>query len=192
METGNDPHLRLGDEINGTVVKPIGGRRFSVTSNQVPRGWKVELQSRRPEDVEIGGHTTFWIAKITPLKGKVLVHEGDFGRLPISDALKPRYLEALRALAGRTAPTGDNLADARSMVARIETKDQADWLSVWTLLGSPASGDAKELIHAVEDIRAARKNMPDALPEMLNALHERFGSDINRAIIRLTPKAPSA
>src|SRR4051812_35749091 len=106
--------LKLGDVLNGTIVKPIGGRRFLVRCAGVPHGWKVELQTRRPELIHEGTNATFWVAKIAPLQGEVLVHDGEYGRLPVSDTMRARYIAALRCLLGEGEATADLLADARS------------------------------------------------------------------------------
>jgi hypothetical protein len=177
--------LKLGDAINGTVLKSNGGRRFLVKSDAAPQGWKVELHARKPELVREGERGTFWVAKIAPLQGEVLVHDGDFGRLPISDAMRPRYLAALKALVGAEEPTAENLADAKTMVAQIGKRLQADWLTVWRLLGEPAPGDQKELLAAIEALRTARKEAPETVAEIQTKINEAFGDPLRTAIRRL-------
>jgi len=185
MELNAPRRLNLGDPLNGTVVKSIGGRRFAIKCKGVPDGWSVELHSRRPETVRPGALGTFWIAKISPLQGAVLVHDGDFGRLPISEAMRTRYLAAFRALLGSDELTGDLLSDARSMVLRIEKKDQADWLSVWRVLGEPSTGDVKLLLAAINAIRTARSEDIDALPARRSELIAKYSTHLERAIARL-------
>jgi hypothetical protein len=149
MDSNAPKRLNLGDTLNGTIVKSIGGRRFAVKCKGVPDGWKVELHTRRPELIRPGALATFWVAKVSPLQGSVLVHDGDFGRLPISDAMRARYLAALRALLSPGEVSGDDVSDARAMVIRIEKKDQADWLTVWKVLGEPSTGDVKILLASI-------------------------------------------
>jgi len=185
MEPNAPKRLNLGDLLNGTIVKSIGGRRFAVKCKGVPDGWKVELHSRRPETVRAGSAGTFWVAKVSPLQGAVLVHDGDFGRLPISDAMGSRYLKALRALIGGGEISGDELADARAMVLRIEKKDQADWLSVWRVLGEPPTGDVKLLLAGINAIRTARSEDPASVPSKRAELTEKYGSLIQLAIVKL-------
>ena len=185
MEPSAPRRLNLGDPLNGTIVKSIGGRRFAVKCKGVPDGWKVELHSRRPEAVRAGALGTFWIAKVSPLQGAVLVHDGDFGRLPISDAMRARYIAALRALLSVEEISGDLLSDARSMILRIEKKDQADWLSVWRVLGEPPTGDVKHLLAAINAIRTARSEAPDSVPARRAELVEKYGPVLDRTIARL-------
>ena len=185
MEPKAPRRLILGDELNGTVVKAMGGRRFSVKCKGVPDGWKIELHTRRPETIQPGMLATFWVAKVSPLQGAVLLHHGDFGRLPISDAMRERYLKALHALLAPADISGDELSDARSMVIRIEKKDQVDWLTVWRVLGEPSTGDVKLLIAAIEAIRHARKNDTDTVPAKRQELVDKYGLLIRDAIRRL-------
>ena len=185
MEPNAPRRLKMGDLLNGTIIKSIGGRRFAVKCKGVPDGWKVELHSRRPETIRLGAGGTFWIAKISPLQGAVLLHDGDFGKLPISDAMRARYLTALRALLSDAEVSGDELADARSMVMRIEKKDQADWLSVWRVFGEPATGDVKQLLAAINAIRAARTEDIDSLPARRQELIEKYAPTLQLAVVKL-------
>jgi len=177
--------LKLGDNLNGTIVNSIGGRRFSVQCKGIPDGWKAELHSRRPETIRLGSLGTFWIAKISPLQGAILLHDGDFGRLQISDAMRERYLKALRALLADGDMSGDEIADARSMVLRIEKKDQADWLSVWRVFGEPDTGTVKLLTAALESLRSSRKENPDDFSKLRADLIEKHGGTIQLAIAKL-------
>jgi hypothetical protein len=182
-------HLKLGDEINGTVVRPAGGNRFVVTSKQVPRTWTIELHSTRPEEVQINEHTVFWVGRISPLKEEVLVYHGQYGRMPISDAMRPRYIASLQALLGESELTGEALGDARAMVDRIGHQNQADWLTVWRLLGEPGPGDTKLLLQEIDKLRSARKEAPDTLPELLEKLKETQGQRLGSALNRLVALA---
>lgn len=185
MESYAPRHLKLGDPINGTVVKAKGGNRFSVQSKQVPRGWTVELHTNRPELVELGEHTTFWVARVTPLKSEVLVRNGDHGRMAISPAMATRYEEAIAALLGDVPLTGDLLGDARSMITRIGNQNQADWLTVWRLIGEPSSGEVKTLLNSIDELRTARKESPELVPSLLDLLSEAFSARLRDALARL-------
>ncbi len=185
MQPNAPRKLNLGDLLDGTVVKPIGGRRFAVKCKGVPDGWKVELHARRPETIRPGGLGTFWVAKVSPLQGSVLVHEGDFGRMPISDVMRARYIAGLKALLSEEEISGELLADARSMVLRIEKKDQVDWLTVWKVLGMPPTGDVKTLLAAINAIRTARTEDIASLPARRAELIEKYGGILERTITRL-------
>ncbi len=185
MERKPPKLLKLGDPLEGTILKSNGGRRFLVRCNAVPNGWKVELHTRRPELIKVGANASFWVAKIAPLQGEVLVHDGDYGRLPISEAMRPRYLAGLRAILGEAEATGEALAEARSMVAKVGKQQQADWLTVWRLLDEPAPGTLNRLLAAIDALRAARKESPESMPELHASLVEEFGLALRSAAAQL-------
>jgi len=148
--------LRLGDPINGTVGKPMGGRRFQLESRDAPKEWKVELHAHKPDQIEPGMHTTFWISRIVPVKKTLTVRDGDYGRLPISAAMKARYVAGITAIL-EDKLDGDTLADLRAMGTHVDTQDSADWLTVWRLLAEPETGPLKELVNMLSELRDARK-----------------------------------
>jgi hypothetical protein len=177
--------LKLGDELDGTVIKPIGGNRYEVRCRKAPRGWTVTLQTLRNESVDAGQNLTFWVSRVVPIKNEVHVREGDYGRLPISPAMAPRYLAAVRVLLGQLAPTGDLLGDARVMIDRIGTQNHADWLTVWRLIGEPDSGQVKHLLVLIDRLRTAQKEAPETVPDAITALSNEFGPELSIAEARL-------
>lgn len=185
MSTTAPRQLKIGDHLTGTVVKAFGGSRFGLTSKQAPRGWKVELHTTRPELINLGDQKNFWVGRINPLKGEILVYEGDFGRLPISESMGIRYRLAMESMLGQTELTGDLLGDARTMVARIGNQRNADWLTVYRLLGEPTNGETKDLLNALDEIRGARKNNEGNQAELLSKFIETHGRRFERAIQRL-------
>ena len=174
--------LRLGDPINGTVGKPLGGRRYAIESRDAPKGWSVELHTK--ETMEPGLHTAFWVSRIVPIKSSVIVRAGDYGRLPISAAMGARYAAGIDALL-RDALDGDTLADLRSMATHVETQDSADWLTVWRLLGEPEAGPLKELAQALGTIRESRKDDPERAANARTWVVETWGERLRIARARL-------
>jgi len=184
---GKEPYrLKLGDELNGTVVKPLGGSRYQIKCRHAPNGFSVTLHTLRSEEVEAGHHSTFWVAKIVPLRGEILVREGDFGRLPISPSMAPRYLTAIRGLLSDDAPSGDALGEAKAMVGRIAKQNQADWLTVWRLLGEPGAGDCRRLVSLIDELKRVIKEEPDQITGIQGLIREEFGGALTSAVRRLT------
>lgn len=174
--------LRLGDPINGTVGKPMGGRRYAIESRDAPKGWSVELHTK--DEMEPGTHTTFWVSRVVPVKSSLVVRAGDYGRLPISDAMRPRYARAIEALL-LDELDGDALADLRGMASRIDTQDSADWLTVWRLLGEPEAGPLKELIAMLTELRDARKAAPERAESIREKLIQDWGGRFGDAVRRM-------
>ena len=174
--------LRLGDPINGTVGKSLGGRRYAIESRDAPKDWSVELHTK--EEMEPGTHTTFWVSRVVPVKSSLVVRAGDYGRLPVSDAMRPRYARAIEALL-LDELDGDALADLRGMAVRIDTQDSADWLTVWRLLGEPEAGPLKELIAMLTELRDARKTDPERAEAIRTKLIEVWGGRFGDAVRRM-------
>ncbi len=184
-QEGGPKKLKPGDTLHGIVVKSLGGRRFLVRSKMAPRDWKVELHTQRPELVDEGASGSFWIVRVSPIKKEILVSDGDFGRLPISEAMATRYLAGLRAVLGEEELTSDSLADLRSMVERTESRKAADWLTVWQALGEPEPGWAKELLIEIDKVKVARKEKPEELGTALEELQAKYGDQLRAALRRL-------
>ncbi len=176
--------LRLGDPINGTIGKPMGGRRFQVESRDAPKGWTVELHARDPKAVEPGTHTTFWVSRITPVKSHLVVRDGDYGKLPVSPAMSLRYGKAIDAILNDSLD-GDSLADLRAMATHVDTQDSADWLTVWRLLAEPESGPLKEYAQMLADLRDARKADPERAKAIRESVVELWGDRLKAARTRL-------
>ena len=175
--------LRLGDPLNGTVGKPMGGRRYAIESRDAPNDWSVELHTK--EEMEPGLHTTFWISRIVPVKSSLVVRWGDYGKLPVSDTMGERYAKAIEALLD-DALDGDTLADLRGMAVRIDTQDSADWLTVWRLLGEPEAGPLKELIALLTELRSARKIDPERAVALREGILVLWGERLRAARLRLS------
>lgn len=176
--------LRLGDPINGTVGKPMGGRRFLVESRDAPKEWKVELHAHKPDLIEPGAHTVFWISRIVPVKKTITVRDGDYGRLPISPAMSKRYAASITALL-EDKLDGDLLADLRAMGTHVDTQDSADWLSVWRLLAEPETGPLKEYVNMLSELRDARKTDPERAGAIRESVVALWGDRLRAALAKL-------
>lgn len=174
--------LRLGDPINGTVGKSLGGRRYTVETRDAPKGWSVELHTK--ETLEPGTHTTFWVSRVVPVKSSLTVRAGDYGRLPVSEAMRGRYIKAFDAFLN-DALDGDTLAELRGMATRIDTQDSADWLTVWRLLGEPEAGPLKELSQRLTELRDVRKTEPERAETVKESLLALWGDRFRAARRRL-------
>lgn len=174
--------LRLGDPINGTVGKPMGGRRYQAESRDAPKGWIVELHSK--DNLEPGMHTAFWVSRVVPVKSTIVIRHGDYGRLPVSEAMKGRYVKAITAFLNDTLD-GDLLAELRGMVTRIDTQDSADWLTVWRLLGEPEAGPLKDLSQMLNEMRDARKTDPERAKAIQESVVNLWGERLRQARSRL-------
>lgn len=90
-----------------------------------------------------------------------LISTSGFGRKPISAGMAARYEAALDVLGyivrGDTVPpdAAARLSELRGMANRCLRRDQADWLSVWHLLGTPDAGRLGALRDLAQSTRDA-------------------------------------
>ena len=103
--------------------------------------------------------------------------------------MRPRYRQGFQAVMGAIPATADNLADARGMVVRIHKQNQADWLTVWQILGEPSSGDVKRFLQVIDELREVRKTEPDRINEIIEEAVIDFGSMLELAVKQLAKPA---
>jgi hypothetical protein len=86
--------LALGTDLVATVTEEAGRGRWRATADALPNGWTAIVRTRGGK-APPSGRTTYWIFSIDENKRLVLLSNSDFGRLPISDRMRPRYASAL-------------------------------------------------------------------------------------------------
>lgn len=125
----------------------------------LPKGWSCELVHRAEGDVVPGQPLTGWVLWVDPNRRHVQVSDSEFGFLPISDRMRPRYVSSLRRLAalwGRESDIGAGDAEAvsevKGMFSRCARRDQWDWRAVHLALGEPSRDMANELAIGLGEI----------------------------------------
>jgi hypothetical protein len=121
---------------------------------------------------------TGWILNADADKRLVEVSDSNFGFLPISDRMRPRYVASLRIvekLLKREDEVGECDANAvsevKGMFSRCARRDQWDWRAVHLALGEPSRDEARttaailgEIAAAIRrgDLNAARDGLEEA------------------------------
>jgi len=92
----------------------------------------------------------------------VEVSDSNFGFLPISDRMRPRYVASLRRLVALLKGEcdidigdADALSEVKGMFSRCARRDQWDWRAVQLALGEPDRASARELSTRLGDVAAA-------------------------------------
>ena len=189
---GRRPPLKteVGNVMPCTVISHLGGRRFQVESRKAPKGWKVILESKNPRQVEEGSHTDFWVVRVDPRNREILVRDGTHGRLPISEAMRARYLLAVRSLVEPESLSNEQLleglAEAKGMISRIVRQDSADWLSVYQLLGRPRVGSIERSLFEISELRDKLRETGEMDQDLLERATRPFYEGLDRAIEALT------
>jgi len=137
----------IGDYIEACVVQRLDTNKWQVNSAILPSGWLARLHSRSANLYAPGDTDLFWIFMVDFKQKLLLVSDSDFGRLPISDRMRPRYLRALKSarkvfavnsLLDLEGISPDDFSELKGMFNRCIRKDQWDWFSVYESLGRPS------------------------------------------------------
>ena len=138
-----------GDD--GTVPVAVTGLGADpIRGHLVVRGAKPPMRSQQLEGWVMGSD-----------RGGLLVTVDPFGRLPISDRMRPRYQGAVsevqRLVAGALPSAGslEALSELKGMLNRVVRRDQRDWLSVSEALGHPDVAQLRRWVGAIVSLRSA-------------------------------------
>ncbi len=151
----------VGDELLVTVLPRVEGDEYQPV--MLPNGQIGRISQRGRKYLDEGESVLAWVFRDDD---PMLVTTSSFGRFPIGPKMRPRYRSALLAginlLEAGASSDADALSELTGMYSRSWRKDQADWLTVWKLLGRPDP----EKAHHIGDVfrRAAREIRAGQLP----------------------------
>ncbi len=155
--------LEVGQDLSVSVLWQRDDNSWAVHSDSIPSDCKSTLRSRDSRMYAPGDLATVWIVHINEKYRTLLLADSQFGRLPISDRMRPRYVRALDALLclldEETDPVAvpvDAISEGKGMYGRCVKKDQWDWFTVFQLLGRPHYERSTQVRQCLTDIvRAA-------------------------------------
>jgi hypothetical protein len=164
-----DPSDRwvVGADIRFVVVGPPANRAVPVQLVGDEEDAPALLILRNDVVPAVGSEHQGWVMEpaTTPL-----VTMDSFGRLPISDEMRRRYQKAIAAslgLVGDSVIDTDDLFELKGMFNRVVRRDQRDWASVATVLGSPQRSDLSlwvgRLTNVARQVRSGSAPMAEAL-----------------------------
>ncbi|MFK4223945.1 ATP-binding domain-containing protein [Streptomyces sp. NPDC019890] len=158
--TSRPPGLAVGDNVRVRVLGPGPGSHWRVQALSPPTERRLFLVLRHGSPApSVGSKLDAWVIRNEARVS--LISASDFGRKPISAGMAARYEAALGVLGdivrGDTVPPDATarLSELRGMANRCLRRDQADWLSVWHLLGSPDAGRLGALRDLAQSTRDA-------------------------------------
>ncbi len=136
--------IQLGDDVTARVEADLGDGKWRVHASQLPSEVEAVLNSRTARLYQQGDTETLWVYDVKRDARLFLLSDSGFGRLPISDRMRPRYMRALREVVGFLSRPPDGpecdaeaLSEVKGILNRCVRKDQWDWLAVYRALGHP-------------------------------------------------------
>lgn len=186
------PSPALGTEVTVVVGAHLGGRDWEGAVSALDAR-KVIVTAPPGVTYRPGEELQAWVSHGEPAAGVVRLTVADFGRRPISPAMRPRYLQALAdvdqmlvaAERGKVAlAPAASVSEFKGMVNRCLRKDQADWLSVYGAFGFSSRATVEDLSNVLAQLQRAVKAeaSPAILLDILLVLDRRgLGRMIARA-----------
>jgi hypothetical protein len=162
--------IKLGDYTD-VILKGPQEANLWLASIAIGGPWAWFIRLRRSDrSYQPGQQVTGWVATISQRNNSVYLHDSDYGRLPVSRRMRPRYLRALRAVISMfdalekgqvELPDKETLAEFRGMLGRCAKTDQADWFTLFEAFGLSNGPQAIRLYHSIIDLQELLKQRDD-------------------------------
>jgi hypothetical protein len=172
MESAN----RIGCEVLGRVVTEYTGK-WLVTDASNVNSWSGVLNSKSSRLYKVGDEDEFWVYGELP-SGQLLLSDSDFGRFPISDRMRPRYVSALttalRFLKNNHSYAPNeavHFSELKGMFNRCVRRDQWDWFSVYDAFGQPC---LETLRNSAEALGSLARNLKSGSYEEVTPIAEQL------------------
>jgi len=184
--------LRLGDELYGEIQSSCDrAGEWVVISPEAPGEWTGKLSSRTKRLYEPGDKDWFWVYRTNSQDQRYWVSDNNFGRMPISDRVRPKYIRAARALLAVMAPAWrcddsllDDLSEMKGIFNRCRKKDQWDWLTLYHYLEDPPSGLLEYSASSLHDLRRAiRRGEESSAQNLVRRIENSIPIDLMRRFL---------
>ena len=155
--------ITLGYKITARLRVPLSNNKWEVDSADIPEGFVAVLNSRTPKLYQAGDQDTFWVYDVKA-HDLVLLSDSEFGRLPISDRMRPRYIQAIHSVLKALTATEEissivpeHVSEVKGLLNRCVRKDQWDWFTVYDALGKPPISTIRQSAQILGELAKAYK-----------------------------------
>ena len=163
MKLGYEP-TEIGDYVVATSSRQNERGAWEAHVDIIPPDWTVMFNPRKDMSWAAGNVGRFRIYRTLPTKKEIWLTASDFGFLPISDRMRPRYRNAVRLMLGwLQGDPGKELeytdefsgcaSEVKGMFNRCTRQDQWDWFDVWAGLGKPSFSDTNKCRDLITNLR---------------------------------------
>ncbi|MBI4339271.1 MAG: hypothetical protein HY680_04895 [Chloroflexi bacterium] len=157
-----DSYLSIGSRLEVIPMSPLAGDAWSAQSSFLPAGWSCNLIHRASATILPGQPLTGWMLNVDTDRHHVEVTDSNFGFLPISDRMRPRYVTCLgrvEKLLKKEDEIGASdahcISEVKGMFSRCARRDQWDWRAVHLALGEPSRGEARSTAGILGEVSGA-------------------------------------
>ncbi|MBF0555969.1 MAG: hypothetical protein HQK96_15700 [Nitrospirae bacterium] len=191
--------IKIGQRIIIVPVTLISNNIWRAICPALLEGWSCQLKHRSSVDIIPNTPLTVWVLNIEQSNRYVFASDSNFGFLPISDRMRPRYVISLKHVANAIQKNIVNTADAehfsevKGMFSRCFKLDQWDWRAVQLIFGEPSHTIAQKFATTLGEIATAlrlenREGVVTGL-ELLN--FENLPLTLNSAVQKILDSVPS-
>lgn len=190
---------KIGDELVARITESTVANEWKADCPTLPREWSAELRSRSGELYEPGDECLFWVYGIVVERQLILLSDSQFGRFPIADRMRPRYIQAIRSTlhviscpqeAESVSP--EDLSEVKGIFNRCIRKDQWDWLTVYKTLDRPSFSILQKSVSYLGALaRAVRHQEAEEIMRYAGLLSGlELGTMLEVALARITANTP--
>lgn len=190
--------IHVGQRLPVVPVISVDRNRWRAKCPELPEQWSCWLTHRASADLVPDASLLAWVLAVDPKNQTLEVSDSNFGFLPISDRMRPRYVMSLKRVADVLQEGSSGVSDAeyfsevKGMFSRCVRRDQWDWYAVHLALGEPPPSFSKKLAAILAEVSAAlrsgRENDPNMGLELLR--REGLSEILLRAAQRIVASAP--
>lgn len=155
--------ISIGDYITAKLITQISNTQWKVDCPKLQENVHAVLVSRSAKIYNQNDEEAFWIFDI--IGNQILLSDSNFGRLPISDRMRPRYIHSLQSvLTFLNSPEDfssikpEDISEVKGLLNRCVRKDQWDWFTVYSAIGYPPISYIAEVARVLGDLAKACKN----------------------------------
>lgn len=192
--------LQIGDALSVTPVAQNPDRTWIARFDGLADGWGCVLHRRDSSAIREQVATMAKVVWIDQAKKLIEVAVSRFGRLPVSDRMRPRYLKAgreilaiLRGASELSQGAAGSLSEVKGLLNRCIRHDQPDWVTVYELFGRPTFDElsvaASLLAEISRSVRAGEAQSSELLPNLratrLADLLDRFEQNLAQESVTL-------
>jgi hypothetical protein len=156
----------IGSRLKVTPVSRLSEFLWIAESSLLPEGWSCNLVHKASAAILPGEPVTGWILNTYADRRHIEVSDSEFGFLPISDRMRPRYIASLNRVARLLTKENDIVEDdaafiseVKGMFSRCARRDQWDWCAVYLALREPSRKEAERTANMLGEVsRALRRS----------------------------------
>lgn len=129
----------LGKTIQCNILTKISNDSFEVFSHSLSNS-KLILKTHSTQLYQSNDIVETWVFKI--FKDTIFLSDSNFGRLPASDRMRPRYIKSINNILSLRKNnlyniSPDDFSEIKGIFNRCLRKDQWDWFSIYSALNFP-------------------------------------------------------